>query len=140
MNKSIDTPRLKVWKDNLEPLKDIPVLTTHALISLEELESFVQKIKDKNADSIRINLVRFDWKNNEPQSKKENGANFPRGCRWLVVNGKTQVALAINGARNFRRNNDYTNEADDIIENGEILMLIPGGELEGPTGHNPPTK
>ena len=43
----------------------------------------------------------------------------------------------MNGARNFKQNADYTTQADDIIENGKVLMLIPGGKIEGPTGHNP---
>jgi len=140
MNKSINTSLVKVWKDNLEPAGTTPVLTTHGLVTLAELESFVQQIKAKEADSVRINLVRFNWKNNEPQTTKENGANFPIGCKWQVVGDKTQVAITLNGARNFKRNADYTTEADDIIENNEILMLIPGGEVEGPTGHNPSGK
>jgi cytochrome oxidase Cu insertion factor (SCO1/SenC/PrrC family) len=137
MNKRIDTSILKAWKGNLQATANTPVLTTHALITLAELESFVQQIKAKQADSVRINLVRFDWKNNEPQSKKETGTDFPLGCRWQVTGNKTQVAIALNGARNFTTNQDYTTQADDIIENGEVLMLIPGGEAEGPTGHNP---
>ena len=140
MNKRIDTSLLKTWKDNLQPDATTPVLTTHALITLEELETFLQEIRQKKADSVRINLVRFDWKNNEPQTTKEKGDDFPLGCRWGVVGNKTQVAIAMNGAKNFKRNSDYTTQADDIIENGELLMLIPGGEAEGPTGHNPPTK
>ena len=43
----------------------------------------------------------------------------------------------MNGATNYKMNADYTIQADDIIENNELLMLIPGGEVEGPTGHNP---
>jgi hypothetical protein len=140
MNKPIDTSVVKVWKDNLKPAGKTPVLTTHALITLDDLENFVEEIKAKQADSIRINLVRFDWKNNEPQAKKENGANFPIGCKWQVIGKKTQVAITMNGARNFRENRDYTIEADDIVENDQILMLIPGGEEEGPTGHNPSGK
>jgi hypothetical protein len=140
MNKPINTSLVNVWKDNLQPAANTPVLTTHALITLDELESFVQQIKAKQADSIRVNLVRFDWKNNEPQTTKENGANFPLGCKWQVIGDKTQVAITMNGARNFKRNADYTTEADDIVENNEILMLIPGGEVEGPTGHNPSGK
>jgi hypothetical protein len=46
----------------------------------------------------------------------------------------------MNGAKNFKENADYTIEADDIVENDQILMLIPGGEEEGPTGHNPSGK
>src|SRR5215211_63589 len=108
MNKRIDTSLLKVWKDNLEPAGNRPVLTTHALITLGELETFVQQIKAKQADSVRINLVRFDWKNNEPQIEKENGNNFPLGCKWQVTGTKTQVAIALNGAINFKCNADYT--------------------------------
>ena len=137
MNKSIDTTTLKVWKKNLQPESATPVLTTEALITLEDLESFIQEITEKKADSVRISLVRFDWKENEPQTKKENGADFPPGCKWQVTGKKTQVAIAMNGARNFKMNTDYTTEAEDIIENDELLMLIPGGAGEGPTGHNP---
>jgi len=137
MNKSIDTTTLKVWKKNLQPVSPMPVLTTHALITLNDLETFIQEIKGKRADSVRISLVRFDWKKNEPQTKKENGADFPPGCKWQVTGKKTQVAIAMNGARNFKMNTDYTTEAEDIIENDELLMLIPGGKEEGPTGHNP---
>jgi hypothetical protein len=137
MNKRIRTPLLKIWKDNLEPAADMPVLTTHALITIDELENFVRQIKANQADSVRINLVRFDWKNNEPQVKKENGIDFPLGCKWQVTRKKTQVAIALNGTKNFKMNTDYTIQADDIVENDELLMLIPGGEEEGPTGHNP---
>jgi cytochrome oxidase Cu insertion factor (SCO1/SenC/PrrC family) len=104
---------------------------------LADLESFIQDIKEKQADSVRINLVRFDWKDNEPQTTKENGDNFPLGCKWQVTGKKTQVAVVMNGARNYKQNPDYTTQADDIIENNELLMLIPGGKTEGPTGHNP---
>ena len=137
MNKPIDTTTLKIWKDNLQPESPTPVLTTHALITLKEMESFIQDIRAKNADSVRINLVRFDWKENEPQTTKENGDNFPLGCKWQVTGKKTQVAIVMNGARNYKQNPDYTTQADDIIENNELLMLIPGGKAEGPTGHNP---
>ena len=138
MNKRIDTSTLSTWKKNLNAVGSTPVLTTEALITLADLESFVQQIKAKQADSVRINLVRFDWKNNEPQTKKENGNNFPLGCKWQVTGKKTQVAIAMNGARNFTTNpQDYTIKADDIIENDEVLMLIPGEDGEGPTGHNP---
>jgi len=142
MNKSVSKPLLKRWKDNLGETTDIPVLTTNALVSLEDLETFVQTIKAKNADSVRINLVRFDWKENEPQTKKEDGPDFPLGCRWIVADGtgKTQVAIAMNGAKGFHQNADYTDEAEDLVENGEVLMLIPGDLPEGPTGHNPPTR
>jgi cytochrome oxidase Cu insertion factor (SCO1/SenC/PrrC family) len=137
MNKQISTDTLKTWKDNLQPASGTPVLTTDALVTLAELEAFVQQLKAKQADSVRINLVRFDWKNNEPQTKKENGDDFPVGCKWQVTGTKTQVAIAMNGAKNFTTNKDYTTQADDIIENNEVLMLIPGGAAEGPTGHNP---
>jgi len=137
MNKPIETSTLKTWKDNLQPTADTPVLTTEALITLGDLEDFLQEIKAKNADSVRINLVRFDWKTNEPQEIKENGANFPKGCKWQVTGTKTQVAIAMNGTQNFKQNADYTTQADDIIENDKLLMLIPGGKEEGPTGHNP---
>jgi hypothetical protein len=137
MNKLIDTTTLKTWKENLQPVSRNPVLTTYALITLKELESFIQKIKVKKADSIRINLVRFNWKKNEPQVKKENGKNFPLGCKWQVTGKKTQVAIAMNGAKNYKKKKDYTTQADDIIENNKLLMLIPGGEAKGPTGHNP---
>ncbi len=137
MNKPIDTDTLKIWKKNLQPESATPVMTTEALITLKELESFMKEITEKNADSIRISLVRFDWKKNEPQTKKENGDNFPPGCKWQVIDKKTQVAIAMNGARNYKINPDYTTEAEDIIENDQVWMLIPGGEAEGPTGHNP---
>ena len=137
MNKPIDTTTLKTWKDNLQPASSMPVLTTEALVTLKELESFIQDIKKKNADSVRINLVRFDWKKNEPQTKKENGDNFPPGCKWQVTGTKTQVAIVMNGATNYKTDGNYITAADDIIENDTLLMLIPGGEAEGPTGHNP---
>ena len=137
MNKPIDTTTLKTWKENLQPESATPVMTTEALITLKELESFMKEITEKKADSVRISLVRFDWKKNEPQTTKENGDNFPPGCKWQVTGKKTQVAIAMNGARNFKMNPDYTTEAEDIIENDQVLMLIPGGEAEGPTGHNP---
>ena len=141
MNKRIAKSVLEVWKKNLGPNTSTPVLTTNALITLKDLEEFVKTIKAKNADSVRINLVRFNRKKNEPQKIKENGSDFPRGCKWNVAKGtKTQVAIAMNGTKGFKQNEDYTNEATDIVENGRLLMLIPGGEKEGPSGHNPPGK
>ena len=104
MNTPIATSTLKTWKDNLQPVSNTPVLTSYALITLDELETFVKQIKAKQADSVRINLVRFDWKNNEPQTTKENGANFPLGCKWQVTGNKTQVAIAMNGTKNYKKN------------------------------------
>ena len=137
MNTTIETSTLDIWKDNLQPDSDTPVLTTHALITLDDLTTFVNKLREKQADSVRISLVRFDWNNNEPQEIKENGSNFPVGCTWQKVGEKTQVAIAMNGTKNYVEKSDYTLEAEDIVENNKVWMLIPGGKKEGPTGHNP---
>lgn len=135
----VATTILETWKNNLQPDSNTPVLTTDALITLTELEDFVTHIKGQRADSIRISLVRFDRNNNEPQSKKEKDNNFPIGCKWRIAGDKTQVAIAINGTKGFTQKEDYTTKATDIIEGTSVFMLIPGGEIEGPTGHNPPT-
>ena len=141
MNTTIKKDRFDKWKTNLQPNGDLPVWTTDALIKLDDLEKFVNEMKGKNAKSIRINLVRFDRKNNEPQKIKEKDDKHPRGCKWNVVKGDTtQVGIVINGAGEITTNEDYTIEADDIFEtNGDIQLLIPGEENKGPQGHNPPS-
>ena len=136
----IASSTLETWKENLQPTTEKLVLTTDALITLEDLKEFMTALKEKKADSVRISLVRFDWNNNEPQIKKENSANgsgYPLGCTWQKVGKKTQVAIVMNGTKNYIENSDYTIKADDIVENNVVWMLIPGGLEEGPTGHNP---
>ena len=140
MNTTIQKGRFDKWKSNLQPDGDLPVFTTDALINLDELDQFVSEMKGKQAKSNRINHVLFDWKDNDPQQIKEKDENHPRGCKSNVVkDNTTQVGIVINGAGKIKTNPDYTIEADDIFEaNGDIRLLIPGEEKEGPSGHNPP--
>ena len=140
MNKKITPAEFKVWKDNLEPNGNMPVLTTDAIIDLDDLDLFLKEIRSKNANGIKINLVRFDWKKNEPQIEKDLDDKFPIGCQWSVAeNNKTQVGIAINGTIMSKMKADYTTETKDIIlDDGKILLLIPGGEQKGPISLNPP--
>lgn len=141
MNKEIDTPVFETWQKALSPEANLPVITTSALIDLKELEDFIAQIKQDKAESIRIHLLRFNWNQDEPQGKKKADGKIPPGCEWQIVDGnKTQVAVAISGATKINVNADYVTDAKDIVKNGKIRLLIPGGEKEGPTGHNPPSK
>jgi hypothetical protein len=141
MNEPFDKNTFDTWKKNLKPDANLPVCTTDALIDLTELENFISDIKVKGAKSIRVNLVRFNWKDNEPQKIKEKDDNHPIGCKWNLADGTntSQVGIVINGADQIIRSADYTLKANDIFEaNGDVRLLIPGGRQEGPSGHNPP--
>jgi hypothetical protein len=144
MLKEITTTQFDEWKRNLSPESDMPVITTSALIKLSELEDFIAQIKAEGGTGICVNLVRFTWDKDEPQvGKKTGNDNRPlKGCEWDFFNNtqKTQVALAISGTKNYKESPELIATADDIKVNGKISLLIPGGEKEGPTGHNPPSK
>jgi hypothetical protein len=140
MIKTVDKTTLETWQGNLEPDKQVAVKTTHGIIKLKELETFIQQIKDQQADSIRIHLLRYTPDVDEPQKKDYDPGKRPRGCTWSVAeNKKTQVGIAISGNKGFHLDGELITEADEL-SNGQILLLFPGEATAGPTGHNPPSK
>lgn len=133
------TAKLKEWQNNLSANDGLPIITTSAIIKISELEDYIKQIKPA-ADSVSVNLIRFTWNSDEPQGKKRGpNAQVFAGCEWNVVkNGKTQVAIAISPGK-YAEDKDLVASSVDIVNNGKVLLLIPGGEKEGPTGHNPPS-
>lgn len=140
MDTTIEKNRFDTWIDNLKPDGDLRVWTSNGIIDIDEVDKFVNEMKGKGAKSIKINLVRFDWKVNEPQDVKEDGPNHPPGCTWKVVgDNKTQVGIVINAAEEIIRDADYQIKAADIFEADDMIrVLIPGDKPKGPIGHNPP--
>jgi hypothetical protein len=139
MIKSVDTATLQKWRGNLQPDDEIPVKTTHGIITLTELETFIQRIKQQQADSIRIHLLRYTPNVDEPQAKRYPPGTAPRGCRWSIVGDKTQVGIAISGNKSFHLDGELITLADEL-PGVEFLMLFPGDNTAGPTGHNPPPR
>lgn len=134
----ITKDELLEWKQNLTDTAEDPILTTTAVIKLEDLEEFIREMKLKKANCANINLVRFTWNKDEPQRR----TNPDTICKWLYDedSGKTQVAMIITPATYAETTDPLVGVGNDIISNGHVRVLIPGNEDKGPTGHNPPGK
>ncbi len=138
MKKQFSLSQFKKWKKAFLDNMSAPFITESALIELSELEAFLTDIKKLKADSVRVCFLRF--KDDVPQEENawRDGAVL-KGCIWEKTDtGLTQVAVALIPTKNFHADEELINVADDIIVNKRILVLMPGGEKKGPTGHNPP--
>lgn len=146
MVKKFNVPDFKRWEDAHVENMSLPFITESALIKLSELEVFLNHVKSlAGADSVRISFLRFnvDDNINIPQEKKDwADERVPEGCKWIEAGqGLTQVAVALVPTKNLQFDLQLIASADNITEenNSKILILIPGGEKDGPTGHNPPS-
>lgn len=142
MVKQFSKLEFEKWENAYLANMTLPFITKSALIELSELETFLIEAKKLSADSARITFLRFEINKNEPQGKKTwPDGRIMDGCEWMEAgHGLTQVAVALVPTESLRYNEELIGEADNIIDkiSDQILMLIPGGETEGPTGHNPP--
>jgi hypothetical protein len=139
MQKDISSFKLEQWISNMNTNPQMPFGTISALISLQDLESYIQKIKAQQADSIRVYFVRFQTGETLTESVPVNG-KLPEGCIWQeVANGFTQASVAIVPAKNFKHDDDFIFSADDIVINDQVTTLFPGVKGEG-TALNPPAK
>lgn len=136
------TDDLSRWISHFNDNKGVPFVTTSALIKLEDLETFVTKIKEQQADSVRIYFLRLRTGETLPALALPlilaNG-EIPKGCKWHEASSDlTQATIAIVPAKNFTIEGDLTFAADDIVVNNAITTLIPGISEKG-TGLNPPS-
>lgn len=146
MVKQFSVSKFKEWEDAHSENPNLPCVTKSALIKLSELETFLNTVKNLgDADSVRISFLRFkmdDDSINIPQEKKHwSNERIPVGCKWIEAGeGLTQVAIAIIPTKNHTLDEELIERADNIIgeNDSKILVLMPGGEDVGPTGHNPP--
>jgi len=137
MEKELTAAQIKELSDNFTRNDHLPGITQSALITLEELEAFVAKIRKQKADSVRICFLRFEW-DKVPTEKIMVDGKEPEGCSWRKLdNGFTQATIAIVPTRNFDMDENYIFSADDIIVDGKITALMPGIANKG-TGLNPP--
>lgn len=139
MQKDFSTTELRKWIVKFNNNDTLPFVTKSALIKLSDLEEFIAKIREQQADSVRIYFLRFSL-NDTPTAKNWVDGKIPQGCHWHEsVNGLTQATIAMVPAKNFKiHEEDFVFSADDIILNGNILTLMPGIDEKG-TGLNPPS-
>ncbi|MHA4809495.1 hypothetical protein ACX0G9_15385 [Flavitalea flava] len=138
MQTDLSTTELSGWISNFNNNGNLPFITTSALISLQELEDFITKIKGQQADSIRIYFLRFGLNSTPKNLAPSNGAS-PDGCKFHWASGDlSQASIAMVPATNFRIDENFIFCADDIIAGNAITTLMPGIEEKG-TGLNPPS-
>jgi hypothetical protein len=141
MKKSFAFERFKKWRNNFVENPTLPPVTDSALITKEDLQALFADMETMNADSVRIYFLRFEPDINEPQEKKVKIAGkYADGCTWAEAgNGLSQLAIALTPTKNYRIDpKTYIVTAEDITDRVSITLLIPGRDIEGPTGHNPP--
>ena len=132
------TSDLDGWIKNFTSNASLPFASNSALISLQDLEAFIAKIKGQQADSVRIYFMRFR-SDDTPKILEAPGGSPPEGCKWRFVSGDlTQGTIAMVPAKNFALDNDLIFTADDVISNDMITVLMPGLQGKG-TGMNPPS-
>jgi hypothetical protein len=138
MQNDFSTAELGGWISNFNDNEPLPFVTTSALISLQDLEEFIVKIKEQQADSIRVYLIRFRPTDAPKSPVQPNGEVF-EGCKWHEASSDfTQATIAMVPAKNFVLDGKFIFSADDIIVNNRITTLTPG-ILEKGTGLNPPS-
>lgn len=138
MHQNFSTTELREWISNFNDNEKLPFVTTSALISLKDLEDFIAKIKEQQADSVRICFLRFHL-NNTPTAQVLVKDKLAEGCKWHEASGSfTQATIAMIPAKNFMLDENYIFSADDIIIESEIMTLMPGIDGKG-TGLNPPS-
>jgi len=119
---------LNGWISNFTNNTTAPVITSSAFISLEDLEAFIAKAREQEADSVRVHFIRF--------TLTDIPAIFA-GCRWADFQGNlTQASIALVPAKGLTEK-ELILSADDVISNDKITTLMPGIPGKG-TGMNPP--
>jgi hypothetical protein len=139
MQKEFSTSTFSRWVSNFDPNDAVPFVTTSGLIKLDDLESFIAKIKTLKADSVRVYFLRLQT--NEPPftSQVQINGQLAKGCKWHnASNTLTQATLALVPAKNFKLDDDLVFSADDITVGSQVLTLMPGIEDKG-TGLCPPS-
>ena len=142
MQTDFTTGELHRWISNFSDNKELPFVTTSALIKLDDLEAFVAKAKAQKADSVRVYFLRLQTGETLPALALPLGlpaADIPKGCKWHEASSAfTQATIALVPAKNFTIEGDLTFAADDIVVNDTIATLMPGIPAKG-TGLNPPS-
>jgi hypothetical protein len=139
MQKEINSVELDKWTNTFNNNPPMPFGTISALISLPDLESYIQKIKAQQADSIRLYFVRFRSNEVPTENILVNG-KLAEGCKWReVADGFTQASIVMVPTKNFMHDENFIFSADDIVVNNVITALLPGTTGQG-TALNPPAK
>lgn len=139
MQKTVFTTELNEWIGHFRNNTQLPFVTNSALISIEDLESYIASAKKMGADCVRLYFLRFRQENPPTAAVLVNG-KLAEGCVWQeAAAGFTQAGIALVPAKNFRHDDQFVYFADDIAENGQVLALLPGTEGKG-TGINPPPR
>jgi len=129
--------QLSLWSSNFTNNEGLPFVTTSALISLQDLESFIATIKAQQADSVRVYFLRFS-PNDIPANEVLVEGRPAQGCKWANASeALTQATIALVPTKNFTHDKDFVFSADDILLNNGITALIPGVLKKG-TSMNPP--
>jgi len=139
MQKTISTTDLNEWTGHFRDNPKLPFVTNSALISLEDLESFIAEIKKQKGDSVRLYFLRFR-KDHPPTAAVFAHGKLKEGCKWQEsAEGFTQAGIAMVPAKNFRHDGEFVYFADDIITGGQLLALLPGTVGKGTALNPPPT-
>lgn len=139
MQTDFSIANLRRWIFNFNQNASIPFATKSALIKLSDLEAYIAKIKQQQADSVRIYFIRFTLDDTPTAKLTDKNGKLFKGCDWPeIANGLTQGTIAMVPAKNFRINEeDLVFSADDIIVDDVMHTLLPGINDKG-TGLNPP--
>jgi len=140
MQKDFSIADLTRWISNFNHNGALPFVTKSALIKLTDLEEFIAKIKEQQADSVRIYFIRFSLNDTPTAKVKDKKGKLVKGCEWPeVAKGLTQATIAMVPAKNFKiHEKDLVFSADDIILGSTMHTLLPGIDVKG-TGLNPPS-
>lgn len=137
MQQTFSTFEMKKWISNFNNNEQLPFITRSALINLKELEDFIAAIKAQQADAVRVYFLRFG-QNDAPTPPLIVNGKVAAGCKWHNASPDlTQATIALIPVKNFRHDEEFVFSADNIINNNQVLALLPGTVGEG-TGLNPP--
>lgn len=138
MQKNFSPPLLGQWISNFIDNTTLPFVTTSALITLADLETFIEEIKKQQADSVRVYFLRFGL-HDIPTDQVIKEGKIAEGCKWRMASSElTQATIALVATKNFQHNEDFICSADDIVTNDSMLTLFPGTVAVG-TNINPPS-
>lgn len=125
------------WITNFTGNPSVPFASSSALISLQDLEAFIAKIKGQQADSVRVYFVRFR-SDDTPKILEASGGPLPDGCKWRVVSGDlTQGGIVMVPAKELKLDDNLVFSAEDVVANDIVTILMPGIVGKG-TGMCPP--
>ncbi|SFE50691.1 hypothetical protein SAMN05518672_10735 [Chitinophaga sp. CF118] len=137
MQQIFSTGQLNEWQSDFGDNHTLPFVTTSALIELKDLEEFITKCKEQQADCVRVYFLRFKL-NDIPTAKVLVDEKLAEGCKWQEASPEfTQATIAMVPAKNFKHDEKYIFSADDIVVENHLLTLMPGTDNQG-TGLNPP--